>query len=297
MKHRRNNLGYYLREGVRGMFLHGFMSFAAICVIVACLIIMGSFCLILVNLNHMINELEQDNEILVYIDEDLSEAEAKSVGSQINMITNVLESDFVSREQALEEYIAEQDDPSLFSGVDSSTLRNRFRVTLVDITQMETTVSDIEQIQGVAKVSAHYEISRGFLTLQNILNLASAGIILVLLIVSLFIIANTVKLALYDRQEEIGIMKMVGATNGFVRGPFVIEGFLLGILGAGIAFAIEWGLYDLLSNRLAQVDTMKLLDLLPFSDLLYPMVIAFGATGFVVGVFGSLLSIRKFLKV
>jgi cell division transport system permease protein len=297
MKHRRNNLGYYLREGVRGMFLHGFMSFAAICVIVACLIIMGSFCLILVNLNHMINELEQDNEILVYIDEDLSEAEAKSVGSQINMITNVLESDFVSREQALEEYIAEQDDPSLFSGVDSSTLRNRFRVTLVDITQMETTVSDIEQIQGVAKVSAHYEISRGFLTLQNILNLASAGIILVLLIVSLFIIANTVKLALYDRQEEIGIMKMVGATNGFVRGPFVIEGFLLGILGAGIAFAIEWGLYDLLSNRLAQVDTMKLLDLLPFSDLLYPMLIAFGATGFVVGVFGSLLSIRKFLKV
>jgi cell division transport system permease protein len=279
------------------MFLHGFMSFAAICVIVACLIIMGSFCLILVNLNHMINELEQDNEILVYIDEDLSEAEAKSVGSQINMITNVLESDFVSREQALEEYIAEQDDPSLFSGVDSSTLRNRFRVTLVDITLMETTVSDIEQIQGVAKVSAHYEISRGFLTLQNILNLASAGIILVLLIVSLFIIANTVKLALYDRQEEIGIMKMVGATNGFVRGPFVIEGFLLGILGAGIAFAIEWGLYDLLSNRLAQVDTMKLLDLLPFSDLLYPMVIAFGATGFVVGVFGSLLSIRKFLKV
>lgn len=297
MKHRRSNLGYYLREGVRGMFLHGFMSFAAICVIVACLIIMGSFCLIMVNLNHMINELEQDNEILAYIDEDLSAAEAKSVGSQINMITNVLESTFVSRETALEDYIAQQDDPSLFSGVDASTLRNRFRVTLVDISIMASTVAEIERIDGVADVSAHYEIAQGFLTVQNILNVASVAIILILFIVSLFIIANTVKLALYDRQEEIGIMKMVGATNGFVRGPFVVEGFLLGILGAGIAFALEWGVYDLLAGRLAVVDTMHLLSLLPFSDVLYPMAIAFGATGFVVGVFGSLLSIRKFLKV
>ncbi len=297
MKHRRNNLGYYLREGVRGMFLHGFMSFAAICVIVACLIIMGSFCLILVNLNHMIVELEQDNEVLVYIDEDLSEAEARSVGSQINMIANVLNSTFVSREQALEEYIAEQENPEVFAGVDASTLRNRFRVTLVDLDQLEQTVAEIEQIEGVANVNAHYEIARGFMTLQNILNLASAVIIAILVIVSLFIISNTVKLSLYNRQEEIAIMKMVGATNGFVRGPFVVEGFLLGILGAGIAFAIEWGLYDLLVSRLAQIDTMQLLDPIPFGEVVYPMAIAFAATGFVVGVFGSLLSIRKFLKV
>ncbi len=297
MKHRRNNLGYYLREGFRGMFLHGFMSFAAVCVIIACLLIMGSFCLIMVNLNHMINELEQDNEILVYIDEDLSEAEAKSVGSQINMITNVLESTFVSREEALEDYVSEQANPELFSGVDASTLRNRFRVTLVDISIMKTTVAEIERIDGVASVSAHYEIAQGFLTLQNILNLASAAIILVLFIVSLFIISNTVKLALYDRQEEIAIMKMVGATNGFVRGPFVVEGFLLGILGAGIAFGFEWGLYDLLMNRLAAIDTMHLIDPIPFADVVVPMAVAFGATGFVVGVFGSLLSIRKFLKV
>lgn len=297
MKHRRSNFGYYLREGVRGMFLHGFMSFAAVCVIVACLIIMGSFCLIMVNLNHMINDLEQENEILAYIDEDLSEAEAKSIGSQINLITNVLSSTFVSREEALNDYIAEQDDPTLFAGIDASTMRNRFCVTLVDISIMSATVAEIERIDGVAEVSAHYEIAQGFLTMQNILNLASMAIILILFVVSLFIISNTVKLALYDRQEEIGIMKMVGATNGFVRGPFVVEGFLLGVLGAGIAFVLEWGVYDLLANRLAVVDTMGLLDLLPFADVLYPMAIAFGATGFVVGVFGSLLSIRKFLKV
>lgn len=103
------------------MFLHGFMSFAAICAIIACLLIMGSFVLIMMNLQHMITDLEQESEILVYIDEDLTTAEAKSVGSNINMITNVDESIFVSREQALEDYIAQQDDPSIFEGVEADT--------------------------------------------------------------------------------------------------------------------------------------------------------------------------------
>ena len=102
---KKNNIGYLLREGVRGVFLHGFMSFAAIWVTVACLLIMGTFGLVLFNLNEMILELEKENEVLVYIDEDYSEAEAKSVGSQINMITNVHKAEFVSREEALEKFL------------------------------------------------------------------------------------------------------------------------------------------------------------------------------------------------
>lgn len=279
------------------MFLHGFMSFAAVCAIIACLLIMGSFVLIMMNLQHMILNLEQESEILVYIDEDLTTAEAKSVGSNINMITNVDESIFVSREQALEDYIAQQEDPSIFEGVEADTLRDRFRVSLRDISQTEQTVAEIEQIDGVAKVSAHYEISNGFTTLQSILNVASAAIILVLFVVSLFIISNTVKLALYDRKEEIAIMKMVGATNRFIRGPFLIEGFLLGMIGAILAFLAEWGIYSLLTTRIAAVDTMKLLDLISFSDVMLPLAIAFAVAGFLVGVFGSALSIRKFLRV
>ena len=251
----------------------------------------------MMNLQHMITDLEQESEILVYIDEDLTTAEAKSVGSNINMITNVDESIFVSREQALEDYIAQQDDPSIFEGVEADTLRDRFRVSLRDISQTERTVAEIEQIDGVAKVSAHYEISNGFTTMQSILNVASAAIILILFVVSLFIIANTVKLALYDRKEEIAIMKMVGATNRFIRGPFLIEGFLLGIIGAIIAFLAEWGIYTLLTSRIVAVDTMKLLDLISFSEVMVPLAIAFAAAGFVIGVFGSALSIRKFLRV
>ncbi|MDD3165244.1 MAG: permease-like cell division protein FtsX [Oscillospiraceae bacterium] len=294
---KRNNFGYYIREGNKGIFVHGFMSFAAICAIIACLLIMGSFVLITLNLNNIISDLERESEILVYIDDNLSEAEAKSVGSNINMITNVQQAVFVSRDEALQDYIGQQDDPTLFDGVDATTLRDRYRVTLLDIGQTKDTVTKIEAISGVAKVSAHYEISNGFMTMQSILNVASTAIIAILMIVSLFIISNTVKLALYDRREEIAIMRMVGATNRFIRGPFLIEGFTLGIVGAAIAFFAEWGVYSLITVRIQAVDTMKLLNLLPFMDIWAPMAAGFAAVGFVVGVIGSALSIRKFLRV
>ncbi len=294
---RKNNFGYLLREGVRGVFLHGFMSFAAICVTVACLIIMGSFCLILYNLGIMVHDLEQENEVLVYVDETYSEAEAKSVGSQINLISNVYNARFVSREEALADFLEEQGDVEAFQGIDSSTLRDRFVVTLVDNSIMKETVGEIRQVQGVADVSAHYEISEGFTTIQHVLRIASVAIIAVLLVVSLLIISNTVKLAMYDRREEIAIMRMVGATNGFIRWPFVVEGFLLGIFSAAGAFFLEWGLYDFVCARIAGIDTLQLLSLVPFTDVLSIMIAAYAVTGFMVGVFGSLMSIRKFLKV
>lgn len=294
---KRNKFGYLIREGVRGIFLHGFMSFAAVCVTVACLIIMGSFSLILYNLSVMVTELEQENEMIVYIDETYTEDQAKSVGSQINMIGNVHNAQFVSREEALKNFVEEQNDPDAFAGLQSDTLRDRFVITLEDNTLMRQTENDLRQIQGVADVSAHYEISEGFTTLQHVLRIASVAIIAVLLVVSLLIISNTVKLAMYDRKDEIAVMRMVGATNGFIRMPYVVEGFLLGMFGAAVAFFLEWGLYKLVAERIASVDTLRLFTVVPFSEVLYLMIAAYAITGFMVGVFGSLLSIRKFLNV
>ena len=293
---KKNNIGYLLREGFRGVFLHGFMSFAAICVTVACLIIMGSFCLILYNTSAMVKELEQKNEMLVYIDESYSEAKAKSVGSQINLITNVRSAVFVSREQALEDFIDEQNDASLFAGIDPDTLRDRYVVTVEDNSLLKQTYEKLKDIEGVADVSAHFEIAEGFQTVQNVLNIASLVIVTVLFVVSLFIISNTVKLAMYSRSEEIAIMKMVGATNAFIRLPFVVEGFIIGIIAAA-AFFLEWGLYDFVLTKIQQLDTLKLFVLTPFTDVIEIVAIAYALTGFLVGVFGSLLSIRKFLKV
>ena len=294
---KKNNIGYLLREGFRGVFLHGFMSFAAICVTVACLIIMGSFCLILYNTSIMVKDLEQKNEMLVYIDESYSEAKAKSVGSQINLITNVRSATFVSREQALEDFIDEQNDASLFAGIDPDTLRDRYIVTVEDNSLLKQTYEKLKEIDGVADVSAHSEIAEGFQTVQNVLNIASLVIVTVLFVVSLFIISNTVKLAMYSRSEEIAIMKMVGATNAFIRLPFIVEGFIIGIIAAAAAFFLEWGLYDFVLSKIQQLDTLKLFVLVPFTDVIELVAIAYALTGFLVGVFGSLLSIRKFLKV
>lgn len=291
------NFGYFVTEGIRDLFLHGFMSFASICVIVACLIIMGSFVMVINNIEAAITTLENENEILVYIDEELPDSEAKSVGSKINMIENVLSASFISREQALENFVESQDDPELFAGLDESTLRNRFSVRLVDISLMKETKTQIEGIEGVAKVNAHLEMAEGFSAVRNIINVVSAAIIVILFIVSVFIISNTVKLALFGRREEIAIMKMVGATNWFIRWPFLIEGMILGLVGAAISFFAEWGLYQLVVQKVSEVDTLSLLSLVPFEEVLAPMAIVFAGVGFLVGVGGSLMSIRKFLKV
>ena len=292
-----NNFGYLLKEGIRGIFLHGFMSFAAVCVTVACLVIIGSFSVLLYNLNIMVAEVEKDAEILVYIDESFTEAEAKSVGSKINMIENVHQATFVSRQQALEEFVAKQGDESAFQGIQADVLRDRFLVTLEDNNKMKETVPMIEAVSGVAEVNAPYRVAEAFATIQHILRIVSAAVIALLLVVSLLIISNTVKLAMYDRRDEIAIMKMVGATNSFIRFPFVVEGFLLGMFGAAVAFFLEWGLYNAMVGWIASVDALNLLQFVPFMELIWPMVATFGAAGLFVGIFGSFTSIRKFLDV
>ena len=161
-----NNLGYLLKEGIRGIFLHGFMSFAAVCVTVACLLIIGSFSMLLYNVNIMVEDLNKTNEVMVYIDSELPDADARSIGTKINQIPNVHQSVFVSREEALDKFVADyEEDGEAFAGVVAGDLRHRFVVTLVDNALMQETVDRLWTIPGVAKINAEYELAEGFLTL------------------------------------------------------------------------------------------------------------------------------------
>ncbi len=291
-----NNLSYLIREGIRGIFLHGFMSSCAVLVTVACLLIVGSFSCLTYNVSLMVEDLNKTNEILVYIDESLTDAQARSVGTDINLVDNVYMATFKSREEALEDFVADHEGDEAFSGVDAQDLRHRYIVILEDNALMEQTVEQLEQVPGVAKIVASYALAEGFATMENILSIASLVIIGVLLVVSLLIISNTVKLAMYDRREEIAIMKMVGATNGFIRLPYVVEGFILGMLGAAIAFFLEWSLYNWLLTELAKLDTLQLFSFVPFEELVLPMITIFVGAGLFVGVVGSWTSIRKFMN-
>ena len=133
--------------------------------------------------------------------------------------------------------------------------------------------------------------------MQNVLHIVSAAVIVVLLLVSLIIMSNTIKLAMYDRREEISIMKMVGATNGFIRLPYIVEGFTLGMLSATAAFFLEWLLYDGMLSKIQELDTLRLFQFVPFETLLWPMIGTFFAAGLFVSIFGSWTSIRKFMNV
>ena len=292
-----NNIGYLLKEGVRSIFSHGLMSFASVCVTVACMIIVGSFSILMYNMHIMVEELNQTNEVICYVDSSYTDAEAKSVHSKINMIDNVFQANYVSREEALENFIEDYDNDSAFQGVDPQDLRHRIVVVLEDNSRMQETVALLDEVEGVVMIDAEFELAEGFTTISSVLGLVSTGIIAILLIVSLLIISNTVKLAMYDRKNEIAIMKMVGATNGFIRFPFMVQGFFLGIIGAALAFGCVWLLYDGLVTNIAEVDALGLFDFVPFDQLLVPMVVVFGAAGLFVGVFGSISAIRKFMDV
>ncbi|MGM9598501.1 MAG: permease-like cell division protein FtsX [Faecousia sp.] len=293
MKH--NNFGYLMGEGVRAMFKHGFMSFAAICITVACLVIINSFALITYNLNLTVDDIQKQMRIVVCVDETYTEAESKSVGSDINMLENVDNAQFVPREEALKNFIGDSDE-SLFEGLDAQSMRDQFVITLVDNSKVEETKAELENVVGVADVYADIEVGNAMATIRTVLYIASLAIAAVLLVVSLLIISNTIKLAMLDRREEIAIMKMVGATNGFIRFPFLIEGFILGLFSALISFFIEWGLYEVIREAIIRTG-LKVFTIIPFTDMVLPMAAVCVITGFFVGIFGSLMSIRKFLKV
>ena len=292
-----NNIGYLLKEGIKGIFLHGFMSFAAVCVTLACLLIMGIFASVMYNINILVKELNQTNEVIVYIDETLTDSQARSIETRIRPMDNVLSATFVTREQALKDFIADHEGDSAFSGVDAETLRHRVVVTLEDNALMEETIEEFLQIEGVADISAAHKLAEGFATIQHILQVVFMAVLTVLLVVSLLIISNTIRIGMSDRRDEIAIMRMVGATNSFIRLPFVVEGFILGMVGAGGAFALVWYVYDFMVEGLKATDTLQMFAFVPFAELRGPMIALCAAAGLFVGIVGSWSSIRRFLKV
>ena len=246
-----NRIGYYIREGVDSIFNHGLISFATICVILACLLIMGSFALVALNVNHIIGGLEDQVSLLCFVDEVWTEDEARSLEPQIMAIENVAAVTFVTRAEALEQYLSQLEDSRLFEEVEPEILRDRYLVYLKDISIMADTQLRLREVPGIALVNAHLGIAHGMVAVRRIVNIVSAAMIALLLLVSVFIMTNTLRLAAYTRRNEVAIVRMIGATNRFIRGPFNVEGIILGLTGSLVAFLAEWLLYTVVTLRIA----------------------------------------------
>ena len=290
-----------IREGFRSIKTHAFMSFASVTIIMACLIIMGSVTLLSFNIDAMIQSLEDRNEVVAFVDEELTPDQAEALRPAVEAVPNVQEVFFMTREEAMDIFMGKYD-AALMEGIDATVFRHRFIIHLNDIAQMAQTKSALENVEGIAKVKAHLEYASAFVTLRNIFTVVALVLTIILVLVSVFIMSNTIKLTTFGRREEIAIMKMVGATNSFIRLPFVVEGLVLGLLGGGLAFLVEWGLYTVLVRRVTgavvgSVITETLLSFIPFSSIALPLLAAFLAIGIFVGVFGGVNAIRNYLKV
>ena len=292
-----NKTGYLIKEGFLSIFTHGFMSFASACVIIACLIIMGSFALLAVNIDAIIEDLEEQNQIMAFVDETFTEEEARDLESQIASVPNVRAVEFMTRQEAMDNYTSQYEDSQLFEDIDASVFRDRYIIYLDDISLMDQTKVNLEKIYGVADVNAHLDIAEAFITVRNVVSAISLVLVVILVVVSVFIMTNTIKLTTFNRREEITIMKMVGASNAFIRFPFIVEGLILGLIGGGVAFFVEWGIYSLVTEKIMAGLIGNLVSIIPFSALLFPVLGVFLGIGVRVGIFGGSIAIRNYLKV
>ena len=295
----RHNVFYFAREGAFNMFSHGFMSFAAIGITVACLLIMGTFSLVAVNANAMLEEMEAKNQMLAFVDKSLSEVEARALEKKLMEVNNVAKVTFISNEEAARTFRDKYEDDELFQGLPDENFRHRSAIDLEDIGYMRQTKEALEELPGIGKgnVNAYEDEAAGFITIRNVAGVVCVVLIAVLFVVSVFIIANTIKLTTFDRRDDIAIMKMVGATNSFIRWPFVYEGFLLGLFSAVIGFFLQWGLYEAVARSVATNDTINLISVVPFESMWTYVAAIFAGAGMLIGVGGSLSAIRKFLQV
>ena len=293
----RYDFGYFISEGFHSIFTHGFMSFAAVCMIICCLLIMGSFTLVAVNAENMFSDLEAENQFTAYIDESLTQEEAKALQDDIEAVPNVARAEFMTKEQAQEEFEADYEGNELFDGLPSDVYRDRFHVYLDDISKLTETENAVKEVTGVAKTKSAPEIAEGFTVIRNIAGAVAVILVVILLAVSLFLIANTIKLATFNRREEIAIMKMCGATNWFVRAPFLVEGVILGLAGGIIAFFCQWGIYGLITRAMMESGIFSIITTVPFGNISHVVLLVFLLVGFAIGGGGSVMAIRKFLKV
>lgn len=286
--------GYLAKEGFKNVWNNRIMSIASVCVLVSCLVLTGAASLLSVNVSKVVDSVGQSNETTVYIDDKYSQLEAVYVGKKIEKVDNVASVEFYSKDDAFRHYKDELGD-ELFALIekDRNPLPDAFIVVMDDLSLYDETVEKIQQIEGVDSINNRGDFAKKLTEISNLISVISFGIVIALTVISLFIIANTIRATMYSRRYEISIMKSVGATNMFVRIPFLIEGMLIGLISALVAT----GGLSLLYEGVAQAISASMpIDYIPLADVIIIIAVAFAVSGILVGFFGSFISIRKYLK-
>lgn len=289
-----SSLRYLTKEGLRSVWQNRFMAIASVAVLVACLLLTGISFLVYENVEHAFKWVYNQNVVVVFAKTDCTDEQLTALGDSLTALSNVQSVEFLSKEEMLSRY-GDSMPEATFNSLqgEDNPLPDAFIISFRDLQYFDSTIAQIEALDGVDDISYDGNIADTLLTARRLALLIGGGVVAMLLIVSLFIIANTIKLTVYNRRLEIYIMRSVGATGAFIRIPFVVEGMALGLLSGGIAFGIVWLLYARLLTSFTV--TSSLFSLVPFEDVWQILLIGFLAIGLLTGMFGSAIATGKYL--
>ena len=293
------NLRYLTKEGFRNLKVNKLMSIASVTVLFSCLMLIGIAFMLLVNIQAFITSIEAENVIMVYADLDSTDYDYMALGSHLNSLDNVSSVEAVKKEAAYEEILSEMDEGlrEYLGSLEKNPLPDAYRVTVTDMSGFGDVVDEIKKLDGIERVYENSSLARQLEGIRNSVTYISIGIIALLLIVSLFIISNTIKVTMFSRRLEISIMKSVGATNSFIRWPFMVEGIIIGVIAGVLATGAVWAVYELALSSFASAISDIGGDVhISFLDYALYIIAAFVGIGIFTGIFGSATSIRKYLK-
>ncbi len=292
-------LKYLTKEGFRNMRVNKIMTLASVTVLFSCLLLVGIAFMLLVNIETFINSIEQENVIMVYANTDINAYDYMKMGAEINAIDYVESVESVEKGPAYEEELSKLSDDlrAYLESIEENPLPDGYRITVSDMTHFDEVVNNLKKLENVLRVRENSTLAHQLTAIKNAVQYISLGVIILLLLVSLFIISNTIRITMFSRKLEISIMKSVGATNSFIRWPFIVEGINIGIIASILATAAVWGLYNLAMRELMTVlDAFTNSQQVPFLTYAPYIAAAFLVIGIFTGVFGSATSIRKYLK-
>ncbi|MFT9057312.1 MAG: permease-like cell division protein FtsX [Ethanoligenens sp.] len=288
---------YFIREGLKNIWVNRMMSIASICILTVCLLLLGTSVLISINVRNLMHSVEQQNQIGVFLKDGIDQPTIDKIGTDLKAMPNVLKVEFISKDQALQNEKKQLGkDQDLLNGVNQDNFfPNSYRVTLKSMQSYNLVVKKIHALANIESVNEHSGVAEKLNSISNTVSWAGFWLFILLAAVSLFIIVYTIKLAVYVRRREVNIMKFVGATDWFIRWPFFVEGLLIGVFSGIVGSIFQWYLYGALVKRL--FSALHIIHPLAYRSVGIPLSLGFIASGIVLGIVGSLISVHKYLRV
>ena len=291
------SLKYLTHEGFRNIWVNRLMTLASVTVLLACLVIIGVGAMAFFNIDVLLDKVEAQNVVMVYVEMESDDLATSSVGVELQKMDNVENCEFVPKEDAFREQIESMGgDSAVFDGFTECPLPDAYKVTLKDLSQFSVTVDQIKAMPNVSSVRENGDLASKLLSIRRAVTIVSIGLVAMLFLVALFIIANTIRITMFSRKLEINIMKAVGATNWFIRWPFLVEGVLIGVIASALSLGVLWGLYELAVVSFSDLLGSLGFGLVPFSQYALQIFGVFLGIGVFTGGVGSMISMNKYLK-